>query len=348
MYPQLTVDLVKLQKNMQTITEKCRSYGIEVFGVTKVCGGSPEVGRALVAGGAVGLADSRLPNLMRLKEADLGVPLLLLRSPAPSEVGQAVEVADISVNSEKQVLLELNDAAALRGLVHQVLLMVDLGDLREGVWGSDLVGLYEFTQTLTNISIWGIGTNMACLSGESPQVADYEHLAELIRNLDRSSLNYPLMISGGNSSALHLMRLGHWRGPSTSIVNNLRIGESAFLGWDIIDQTPLPGCCQDVCQLVAEVIEVQTKPTDRGPRRRAILAIGRQDLGGGQIWPLWPRASVVGITSDHLVLDVEDVPGIFVGSLVPFAVDYNALLGLFTSQYVEKKHVFNIAVKESL
>ncbi len=344
MYPLLTIDLAKLQTNMQVIAERCRSYGLEVFGVTKVARGEPKIGQALVAGGAVGLADSRLDNLARLKKAELGVPLMLLRTPALSEVEQVVETAHISVNSEKVVLEALSHAAGERGLVHKVLLMVDLGDLREGVWGEALLELYQFAETLSHIEVWGIGTNLACLSGESPSPEQYESLSELLVQLPASKL----VVSGGNSSALHLMRMGLWSGEWTSFINQLRIGESVFLGWDIIDHSPLSGCHRDACLLTAEVIEVQTKPTPEGPRRRAVLAVGRQDIGSGSLQPVEPGMKVVGVTSDHMVVDVEEAPHVSVGSLLTFIPNYDALLVLFTSDYVEKKHIVNIAVQEIL
>lgn len=344
MYPLLTIDLAKLEANMRVITERCRSYSLDVFGVTKVARGDPRVGQALVAGGAVGLADSRLDNLARLREAELGVPLMLLRTPSLTEVERVIETADISVNSEKPVLEALSRTAAARGHVHRVLLMVDLGDLREGVWGRELFSIFQFASSLPNIEVWGIGTNLACLSGASPTPNQYKRLVELL-----SELAVPnLVVSGGNSSALHLMRQEMWCGEWTSFVSHLRIGESAFLGWDIIDHTPLWGCYRDVCLLTAEVIEVQTKPTAKGLRRRAVLAVGRQDIGAGHLQPVEPGVEVVGVTSDHMVADVEGAPWATVGGLLSFTPDYDALLGLFTSPYVEKKHIVNIAVQEIL
>ena len=332
MYPKLTVDLAKLQHNMAAIVEMCRPFGISSFGVTKVCLGWPEVGQALLEGGAIGLADSRLRNLRRLKEAGLS-PLMLLRSPALSEVEEAVETAQISLNSEKAVLKALSDAAAARGVVHQVLLMVDLGDMREGVWDDKLLDLYAYARKLPGIEVWGLGANFACLNGSPPWRGQYQRLAELAQACGDPSL----VISGGNSSTLHIIRQGLWPGEWTSHVSNLRIGESAFLGWDIIDQTPLPGCSQDVCRLLGEVIEVQDKPTPQGLRRRALVALGKQDLGTGSIRPIQEGMEVKGITSDHAVVDVTGGPHVEVGSVLAFAVDYWALLALCTSPYVIKE-----------
>lgn len=334
MYPKLTLDLTKLQQNMAAVVDLCRPYGISVFGVTKVCCGWPEVGRALLAGGAVGLADSRMANLVRLREAGLG-PLMLLRSPAPQQAAQVVETADISLNSEKAVLQALNSAAEERGIVHRVLLMVDLGEMREGVWDGELLGLYSFAQALPHIEVWGVGANFSCLNGSPPWQGQLEQLAQLARSCGAPNL----VVSGGNSSALHLIRRGLWQGEWTAAVNNLRIGESVFLGWDLIDKTPLPGCHQEVCRLEAEVIEVQDKQVGGKWVRRAVVALGKQDIGTGTVWPLCPGTAVVGVTSDHLVLDVSQAPDTRVGDVAAFGVDYWALLGLFTSPYVRKEEL---------
>ena len=332
MYPRLTVDLAKLQHNMASIVEMCRPFGTAVIGVTKVCGGRPDVARAFLAAGAVGLADARLANLKRLRQEGLEAPLILLRSPALSVVSEVVETVQISANSEPVVLKALSEAAGARGLEHQVLLMVDLGELREGVWEDELLNLYTYARSLPNLTVWGIGANFACLNGDAPTPEYFQRLVDLTKACGDPNLR----ISGGNSSALHVMRCGQWSGTWTSLINNLRIGESAFLGWDIVDKTPLPGCCQDVCRLLAEVIEVQVKPTPQSRRQRAVVALGRQDIGAGRVWPISAGMEVVGVTSDHLVLEVGSAAQLKVGSVVTFAVDYGALLGLFTSPYVTK------------
>ena len=152
---------------MASIVEMCRPFGTAVIGVTKVCGGRPDVARAFLAAGAVGLADARLANLKRLRQAGLEAPLILLRSPALSVVSEVVETVQISANSEPVVLKALSEAAGARGLEHQVLLMVDLGELREGVWEDELLNLYTYARSLPNLTVWGIGANRVPQWGRS-------------------------------------------------------------------------------------------------------------------------------------------------------------------------------------
>jgi len=70
----------------------------------------------------------------RLKAAGIDSSYMLLRLPALSGVDEVVESVDVSLNSELTVLAALSRAAVSRGRVHDVMLMVDLGDLREGIW----------------------------------------------------------------------------------------------------------------------------------------------------------------------------------------------------------------------
>ena len=108
-------------------------------------------------------------------------------------------------------------------------------------------------------------------------------------------------------------------------------------------------------KLVAEVVELETKPsvpigetgqdafggtptfTDRGMRKRAILNIGRQDVVVDGIEPLDPGIIVLGGSSDHLILDVEDAQEkVKLGDEITFYPGYGALLALSTSPYVQK------------
>jgi Predicted amino acid racemase len=78
---------------------------------------------------------------------------------------------------------------------------------------------------------------------------------------------------------------------------------------------------------------------DRGRRLRAIAAVGKQDAKIDGLAPLDPGVTVLGASSDHLTLDVEDCPTRPVlGGVMRFTLDYGAMLALTTSPYVEKVH----------
>jgi predicted amino acid racemase len=132
-YPYLTVDLDAIEHNARAIVGRCAEHGITVAGVTKGVCGNVEIARAMLRGGVASLADSRLENIARLRAAGVGVPITMLRLPPLSGVEEVVAAAGASLNSELEVVAGLSEAALRRGAVHDVVVMIDLGDLREGV-----------------------------------------------------------------------------------------------------------------------------------------------------------------------------------------------------------------------
>jgi predicted amino acid racemase len=159
------------------------------------------------------------------------------------------------------------------------------------------------------------------------------------------------VLSGGNSANLPLLMSGEM----PAEINHFRIGEALILGLNVIDRSPLPGTRQDGLRVVAEIIELEEKPSipigptgqdafgnvvefiDRGIRKRALLNIGRQDIDISGIMPEDEGLIVLGGSSDHLVLDVSDAPKtLCLGDEVAFRPSYSALLAASTSPYVHK------------
>ncbi|MCL6450186.1 MAG: alanine/ornithine racemase family PLP-dependent enzyme [Acetobacteraceae bacterium] len=338
--PRLRVDLKKLEYNARELTGRCRRLGIAVVGVTKACCGHPWVAQAMLRGGVAGLGDSRLENLQRMRRAGVRGPFTLLRFPSPRGAAAAVSLAEVSLNSEPQTLLALSKAALSARRVHGVVLMVEMGDLREGLWPSELSAVARFSARLPGIRLLGVGTNLACLGGALPTPEKLERLVSLARGL-RRELGLPLpVVSGGNSSSLLLLEQGAMpRG-----ITQLRLGEAILLGRETACGRVLPGLWADAFELEGEVIEVKAGPPESpgspggpGRGRRALLALGRQDADPEGLVPLEAGIEVVGMSSDHLVLDVTRLRRpLGVGGRVGFALRYGALLAAMTSPYVAK------------
>lgn len=350
MYPCLQINLAQVEGNARQATILCQRFGMNLLAVTKAVGALPEIAHACLAGGAVGLADSRLQNIQRLRRAGISAPLWLLRSPTISEAAACAALADGSFHTELAVLKQLSTAARQQSRKHEVYLMVEMGDLREGIMPADLPGVYTACRDYPGLDVVGLGTNLACFAGVKPTAAAMDNLVQLAQELDAGRA---LKISAGNSSAIQLMLQGGWQDRWHGAMDHLRIGESLLLGWDIFDGSPLPGFGQRAFVLRAEVLEVKKKPSlplgprgrdafgqtlefaDRGLRRRALVSLGRQDFGAGSLFPLQSGVEILGATSDHLVLDVEDAADVAVGTILEFGLDYGALLALSTSAYVD-------------
>lgn len=351
-YPRVTIDLNKIQSNTETLVKKCKKNNISIMGVSKIFCGQPRIVGAMVEGGVSYIADSRIKNLKKLK--DYKIPKVLLRLPMKSELKDLIDVVDISLNSEIGTIMSINRLAGEQGKTHKIILMVELGDLREGILPEDVKEVLDQIVKLKNIELVGIGVNLTCYGGVIPQE---DNLGELLKISEKIKKEYSIsleILSGGNSSSLYL--LDEHRMPSG--INNLRLGEAIALGRETAYGERIDGTNSDACVLQAEIIEVKEKPSipkgeigmdafgnkpqfeDRGVRKRAILAVGRQDVEPDGLIPRDPNISVIGASSDHLIIDVEDSKISYkVGDILSFDLEYGALLSVMTSEYVTKDFI---------
>jgi predicted amino acid racemase len=349
MYPSIEINLFKLKKNTEKMVNLCRNYNIELAGVTKVFCAYPQAAAAMVEGGIRLLADSRIENLKKLQELPAGK--LLLRLPMPSQAEDVVRYSDISLNSELSTLRLLGEAAFAQQKTHQVILMVDMGDLREGIWPDQVSSFVMEALQIKGIAIKGFGTNLTCYGGVIPDASNLGTLVDIAREMEEKyklDLEY---ISGGNSSSIYLLSKG--RMPEG--INNLRLGESIVLGRETAFGEQLEGFYDDIFVVKGEIVELKEKPTvpigeigmdafgnkpefkDRGIIRRAIVAMGRQDIDPDGFRPIDESISILGGSSDHTIIDVTGSKRIYqVGDVVSFKVDYGCLLRAMTSPYVEK------------
>lgn len=352
--PYVTIHLEKVEHNARTITTLCGQHGIEVTGVTKVTCGIPQVAKAMLRGGVSSIGESRLENIRRLKANGVHAPFMLLRIPPLSAVETIVSTTDISLNSEFSVIEELSNAAWKKGLVHEIMLMVDLGDLREGIWPDDLLPMAREIGKLPSIRVVGLGTNLSCYGGVIPTEENMNRLVEYTSQVEEACHLKLRYISGGNSSSLNLIASGKM----PKRINHVRIGEAILLGRETVHRMAWPDTHQDAFLLHAEVIELKKKPSvpigetsedafghkpafeDKGEMWRGILNVGREDIDPDGVTPCDPRLSILGASSDHLLVDVTPARGnIRMGQELDFTMNYGALLTAMTSSYVEKRPI---------
>jgi predicted amino acid racemase len=351
-HPYVTIDLDKIERNARTIVDLCRAHGLDVVGVTKCACGDPAVAGAMLRGGVVSIGESQLQNIRRIKGAGIIAPCMLLRLPSPSEVEEVVDCADISLHSELAVLRGLSQAARRRGRIHEVIIMVDLGDLREGLWPRDVMPFFREAIRLSGIRITGLGTNLACFGGVVPNENCMRRLVEIAEAVERELSIKLEWISGANSSGLNLIAAA--RMPRR--VNQARIGEAILLGRETTHRQSWPGTYQDAFALHAEILELKKKPSapvgersedafghltafaNHGDIERALVNIGREEVSVEGITPHDSRLKVLGASSSYLVIDMTAAAGAFkVGDDLTFSLTYGALLSAMTSEYVEKR-----------
>ena len=347
--PRLSINLDKIENNACTLVNLLSGRGISVTGVTKATLGSPEIAGALIRGGVNGLGDSRIENIEALRRARVPARrMTLLRSPMIGQAERVVADADASFNTELDVIRALSIAARNAGKTHGVVLMVELGDLREGLMPCDLMETARETLRLPNIALEGIGANLACRSGVIPDAVNLGELSALADSVEATLDTKLRTVSGGNSGNLPwvLSRA------DTGRINDLRLGESLLLGREPLHRKPIRGLHTDAITLVAEVIESKRKPSlpwgelaeaafgktvqvsDRGPIWQTILALGHQDTDPAGLYP--PSGTeILGASSDHLITEAGH-DRVAVGTEVTFQLNYSALVRAMTSPYVGK------------
>lgn len=348
--PRIEVDLAAIEHNARELVTRLGKRGITVTGITKATLGSPEVAKAMIRGGVTRLGDSRIENLEALREAGIQVPLVMVRSPAPDWADRAVYAAQTSFVSDLDVVAALSIAAGKRALTHGIVLMVELGDLREGVMTADVLDAARVISRTRHVMLAGVGTNLACRSGVVPGDDQMQQLSGIAATMRRTFGVETPIISGGNSANL-TWALGRGR---VGAINDLRLGESILLGLDPLNRAPIAGLRTDAFTVVAPVIESLTKPTapwgvraqdafgattsgrDRGTIVQTIVALGRQDVDAdGLVPPV--GVTVLASSSDHLVLETPArMPA---GTEIRFGVNYSALLRAMTSPFVAERLV---------
>lgn len=354
-YPVLEISASKMKNNAQKIYELCTANGIEPAGVVKVFSAIPQVAELFVEVGFKTLGDSRMKEIIRLRLSNIDAELMLIRLPMPCEIPELVRYADSSLNSEIETVRLINEEARKQKKIHGVILMVDLGDLREGFCDrKEAIEAAKEAEMLENIELLGIGTNLGCYGSIKPSEKNLGELCELAEAIEKEIGRKLEIVSGGASTSLSLLV----NGLMPERINHLRIGEAIITAkdlpylWDI----EMPGIYRDPMVLKAQVIELKRKPSfpigeifvdafgnrpvyiDRGVRKRAILAVGNKDIG--DITKLKPRhegIEIIGSSSDHLILDVEDYKeGLEVGDVLEFDTFYAAMLFLCSSDCVRK------------
>ena len=348
-YPALVTNKQNLRNNILEMQKLCAENGVSFCAVTKCFCAIPEITEVYYKAGVRDFADSRILNLRRMDYA--GIRKWLLRIPMLSEAEDVVKYADVSLNSEVKTIAALSEAALELGKRHGVVLMVDVGDLREGVLVKDAVTTAGEILKHTGVELLGIGTNLNCYGGIIPTVDNLTQLAETAEAIEKTYGITLSIVSGGNSGSIHMLTSK----TMPKKVNNLRLGEVLFIGVETSYQQRVGSMNSEVFRLEAQIVECKEKPSlpigesglnafgdavsfvDKGPMKRAIIACGHQDVSFEKIVPFDPKIEIIGSSSDHMIIDVTHADKKYqVGDVLSFSISYGSLLTLSTSEYVHK------------
>ena len=356
--PRLEIKLNQLQHNAKKLIENLALQGISITGVSKATMAMPEIVNIWIDAGIHSIGESRIENIESINKVNNRVRTLLTRIPMLSQVDQVVSQASISCNSELSVLTALAAAAEKQNLRHGVLLMVELGDLREGILPKDLNEVVKQVMNLPNLELIGIGANLGCQNGVAPDQKNMNELSLIMNNVEADFKIKLEWCSGGNSANLPWLTAGG----EPDRLNHLRIGEALLLGREPLTRTIIKGLYTDAITLVVEVIETKLKPTtpwgiqyqtsfsdapskqnqksndDRNEifDSRILLAIGEQDIDPSGLKA--DGIEIKGASSDYLVVSSSQNT-LKVGCEQRFSLNYSALLRAMTSPYIKKYFV---------
>ena len=347
----------KLHHNFNSIKALLDEHGKELAVVSKLLCGNEVYIRELINMGAKEICDSRISNLKVVKKIDPSVETVYIKPPAKRAIKSVIEYADASFNTSYETIKLLSDEAIKQGKLHKIIIMIEMGDLREGVMGENLLDFYEGVFELKGIKVTGIGTNLNCMSGVLPSQDKLIQLS-LYKQLIETKFNRKIpWVTGGSSITLPLLE----RNQIPKGVNHFRVGETLYFGNNLLTGKPFKNLKQDVIKLFAEIIEIAEKPKvpigllaenpsgevfeveeeDYGEKSyRAIIDIGLLDISTDFLIPEDEEIEVIGASSDMLILDLGDREKHYkVGDTISFRLKYMGALRIFNSDYIEKRLV---------
>lgn len=358
-YPKLIIDKKSLRNNIKVIKKICEEHNIEYCSVTKVFHADEECLKVFYEEGIKSYAGSRISQIKKIKNTLKNVSTMLIRIPMISELDDVVDLVDTCLISELSTVIELNKKAKKKSKVIDIIAMYDLGDLREGFFNrKELIDFCLFVEKeLSNVHLKGIGTNLTCYGSIRPTIKNLTELVEAKKEIEININRRLEIVSGGATTSVELLI-------NNSIpmgINQLRIGGlvttpnyiKEFLDWkQYID-------IKNVFTIQAEIIEIKEKPTypvgeivvdgfgnkveyvDKGIRTRAIVALGKNDIGGAlQLYPYDKKAFVIGGASDHTIVDITDTDIKYeIGDIMSFELDYESIMFAMQSTYLERQYI---------
>lgn len=350
MYPCVECNKIKLSENIETVARMLHADHKIMCAVIKGFCADDGVMAILEESECDWLASSRIEDLAKLKTKKIR---LLIRLSQPCEIKEVVASSEVSFESERKTIQRLQDEAKRQNKTHGVILAIDMGDLREGIFFRNLAELDEAVETILgspNLKLLGVGTNLGCFGGVITDTANMQGLIDVATHIEQKfSVTLPY-ISGMSTAAMEMIE----NKTMPLQVNHGRFGEAWLLGFDSVDNRRLPYLHDDVFLFKAQIIEIKNKPSqpigtiggnaygehveykNEGTMKRALLAFGTQDVAYEYLVPLDENIEIIGASSDHTIINLHGSDKYEVGDVLTFKLKYHALLHLYTSKYVKK------------
>ncbi len=344
----------KLRYNYQFLDKLFKEHDIQWGLVSKILCGNKLFIKELLALGTTEIHDSRISNLKTIKNINPEIQTVYIKPPPKRSIPGLVKYADVSFNTSYETIQLISDEAVKQDKQHKIIIMIEMGDLREGVLGERLINFYARVFNLPNIEIIGIGANLNCLNGVMPTHDKMIQLS-LYKQLIEAKFNKKIpWVTGGSSVTIPLL----FKSMIPKGINHFRIGETLYRGVDLFEDRLIPGMKGDVFRLHTEIIELYEKPVvpsgemgtnvagetpefdeeDYGKTSyRAILDIGLLDINPDDLFPEDKTVEFSGASSDMIVMDIGNNEKKYrVGDIISFKLSYMGILAIMNSNYINK------------
>ena len=354
----LSINTEKILGNIKKLNKYLDSKNIQWTLVTKMlCGNKPVLEKILFAPemkNLHSLGDSRLTNLKAIKEINEDLITMYIKPPAPKLVSSIIKYCDISLNSSLSTIEKLNQEAGKQNKKHRIIVMIEMGELREGIVRDDILKFYDKIFQLENIDIIGIGTNLGCMYGVEPTFDKLIQLS-LYKNLIDAKFGTNLeLVSGGTSITLPLIE----KNKVPSAVNHFRIGEAALLGVSPLDGKQFRDLSTNTIEFSAEILEISKKEAvpdgvigegnightaefDEAENKesyRCIVDFGQLDVDVNNIYTKDDSINFIGTTSDMTVYGLGNNENNYeMGGQLHFRPNYTSIARIMNSRYMAKK-----------
>lgn len=336
----LKINLSKIQYNALVLKSILEKRYIHFTPVIKCVAGDKKIVDTLSAIGIRHFADARMENISKTKDEQNS--FTMIRTPNRRELEAVTLNTQISIQTELETIERMNEVAKAHAITHQVLLMVDWKDAREGVLPFEVVSYVKQILSFTHIKLIGLAFNFMCFRELPPTEKDIDQMNEFITYVeDKTNVHFQL-ISGGNSSMLPLtmyQKLGR--------INELRIGETLFRGVDTTKDQAIPELYQDAITLETEIVEIKPRLSLSTGQSylQAILDIGHIDTAVEALTPLNHSIEILGATSDHVMVNLQNQDSYQVGDKIQFKLGYKALAQSMYMLNIQKKYYQDQAIQ---
>ncbi len=348
---QVFIHLEKIRRNFAFIREICRKSGLQPVWITKGCQAYPGILDLLPEYSLEMIGDVSPGNLERARCVFPG-KLMMAQLPDRKRVPRALPCSDVWLVSNPVHAQTIAAAAERQGRQPELVLMVDVGNRREGVMPDRVTATAGAIQAIEGVSLTGLGTSVGCYGGYRAGIADMQRLVAIAQKSEADlNCRFDVLSAGSGTMLLELVS----QGQMPERINQLRIGAAVFVGEIPPTRTAIPGLLQDAFILRAEVLETSLKPSipscstgvdafgkkvvfeDLGLRQLTILNFGLLDVDSYDLTPLTEGLRIVGATSNYTICDTtrcDLLPDI--GDTLDFRMAYSSMARAMASGDVTK------------